>query len=41
MRENSESSVACNHHKVGFLGLLVTLGIVSSCSETSVLHPSM
>jgi len=26
MRENSESSVAC-HHRVGFLGLLVTLGI--------------
>ena len=27
MRENSESSVAC-HHRVGFLGLLITLGIV-------------
>ena len=26
MRENSESSVAC-HHRVGFLGLLITLGI--------------
>ena len=38
MRENSESSVACNHHKVGFLGLLVTLGIVFGDIGTSPLY---
>ena len=27
MREETDKSVAC-HHRVGFLGLLVTLGIV-------------
>lgn len=38
MKEKAESSVACNHHRVGFLGLLVTLGIVL---ETSEHHLSM
>ena len=28
MREETKKSVAFNHNKVGFLGLLVTLGIV-------------
>ena len=28
MKEKAKSSVACNHHKVGFLGLLITLDIV-------------
>lgn len=37
MRENSESSVAC-HHRVGFLGLLVTLGIVFGDIGTSPLY---
>ena len=34
MKEKAESSVACNHHRVGFLGLLVN-------SETSEHHLSM
>ena len=38
MREKTESSVACNHHKVGFLGLLVTLGIVFGDIGTSPLY---
>ena len=37
MKENSESSVAC-HHRVGFLGLLVTLGIVFGDIGTSPLY---
>ena len=37
MRENSESSVAC-HHQVGFLGLLITLGIVFGDIGTSPLY---
>ena len=37
MRENSESSVAC-HHRVGFLGLLITLGIVFGDIGTSPLY---
>ena len=37
MRENSESSVACNH-QVGFLGLLITLGIVFGDIGTSPLY---
>ena len=28
MKDCSEHPVVCNHNKVGFLGLLVTLGIV-------------
>ena len=28
MKEETESSVVCHHHRVGFLGLLITLGIV-------------
>ena len=28
MKEKTESSVVCHHHRVGFLGLLITLGIV-------------
>ena len=36
MRENSESSVAC-HHRVGFMGLLITLGIVFGDIGTSPL----
>ena len=38
MSENSVSSTACNHHKVGFLGLLVTLGIVFGDIGTSPLY---
>ena len=38
MSENSVSSAACNHHKVGFLGLLVTLGIVFGDIGTSPLY---
>ncbi len=38
MKENAESSVACNHHRVGFLGLLVTLGIVFGDIGTSPLY---
>ena len=38
MRDTTESSVACNHHKVGFLGLLVTLGIVFGDIGTSPLY---
>ena len=38
MKEKAESSVACNHHKVGFLGLLVTLGIVFGDIGTSPLY---
>lgn len=37
MRENSESSVAC-HHRVGFLGWLITLGIVFGDIGTSPLY---
>ena len=37
MRENSESSVAC-HHRVGFVGLLITLGIVFGDIGTSPLY---
>ena len=37
MRENSGSSVAC-HHRVGFLGLLITLGIVFGDIGTSPLY---
>ena len=37
MRENSESSVACRH-RVGFLGLLITLGIVFGDIGTSPLY---
>ncbi len=35
MKRKSESSVACHHHRVGFLGLLVTLGIVFGDIGTS------
>ena len=28
MKEETESSEVCHHHRVGFLGLLITLGIV-------------
>ena len=38
MREKTESSVACNHHRVGFLRLLVTLGIVFGDIGTSPLY---
>ena len=38
MKEETESSVVCHHHRVGFLGLLITLGIVFGDSEH---HPSM
>lgn len=38
MKEKAESSVACNHHRVGFLGLLVTLGIVFGDIGTSPLY---
>ena len=37
MRENSGSSVVC-HHRVGFLGLLITLGIVFGDIGTSPLY---
>ena len=35
MREDTEKSVVCNHNKIGFLGLLVTLGIVFGDIGTS------
>ena len=38
MSEKTESSVACNTHRVGFLGLLVTLGIVFGDIGTSPLY---
>ncbi len=38
MKENSEGSVACCHHRVGFLGLLITLGIVFGDIGTSPLY---
>ena len=38
MRGETEKSVAFNHHKVGFLGLLVTLGIVFGDIGTSPLY---
>ena len=38
MREETEKSVAFNHHRVGFLGLLVTLGIVFGDIGTSPLY---
>ena len=38
MREVIGISVACNHHKVGFVGLLVTLGIVFGDIGTSPLY---
>lgn len=37
MKEKTESSVAC-HHRVGFLGLLITLGIVFGDIGTSPLY---
>ena len=38
MREVIGNSVACNHHKVGVVGLLVTLGIVFGDIGTSPLY---
>ena len=38
MREVIGNSVACNRHKVGFVGLLVTLGIVFGDIGTSPLY---
>ena len=38
MREETEKSVAFNHHRAGFLGLLVTLGIVFGDIGTSPLY---
>ena len=38
MKENSEGSVAYSHHQVGFLGLLITLGIVFGDIGTSPLY---
>ena len=38
MREVIGNSVVCNHHKVGFVGLLVTLGIVFGDIGTSPLY---
>ena len=38
MRGETEKSVAFNHHKAGFLGLLVTLGIVFGDIGTSPLY---
>ena len=38
MREVIGNTVACNHHKVGFVGLLVTLGIVFGDIGTSPLY---
>lgn len=38
MKENSEGSVAYCHHQVGFLGLLITLGIVFGDIGTSPLY---
>ena len=38
MSENTEISANCNHNKVGFLGLLITLGIVFGDIGTSALY---
>ena len=38
MREETEKSVAFNHHRADFLGLLVTLGIVFGDIGTSPLY---
>ena len=38
MSENTEISANCNHNKVGFLGLLITLGIVFGDIGTSPLY---
>ena len=38
MREVIGNTVACNHHKVGIVGLLVTLGIVFGDIGTSPLY---
>ena len=38
MKENTENSVACNHNKVSFWGLLITLGIVFGDIGTSPLY---
>ena len=38
MKEKTESSVVCHHHRVGFLGLLITLGIVFGDIGTSPLY---
>ena len=38
MKENSKGSVAYCHHRVGFLGLLITLGIVFGDIGTSPLY---
>ena len=38
MKENTEISAACNHNKVSFLGLLITLGIVFGDIGTSPLY---
>ena len=35
MRKDSESPVVSNHNKVGFIGLLITLGIVFGDIGTS------
>ena len=38
MKEETESSVVCHHHRIGFLGLLITLGIVFGDIGTSPLY---
>ena len=38
MKENTKIAAACNHNKVGFLGLLITLGIVFGDIGTSPLY---
>lgn len=38
MKENTEISAACNHNKVSFWGLLITLGIVFGDIGTSLLY---
>lgn len=38
MKENTEISAACNHNKVSFWGLLITLGIVFGDIGTSPLY---
>ena len=38
MREDTEKSVVCNHRRISFLGLLVTLGIVFGDIGTSPLY---
>ena len=38
MKEKTESSAVCHHHRVGFLGLLITLGIVFGDIGTSPLY---